>query len=163
FSYVVTPPGGFFLWQAQRAHQAPDHHRFVLRVIDEFYRLDHGSKVALHNIRRTIDKAPPRHDAQTLKGDSEVEKVGQNAESLPLQLRAKRIAEIGPIDNPACCKCLGHHRLIADDPKLNVPSVRLESPGTKAQHPEHPPPAADTLPADPFALEIRRRANIGRD
>ena len=36
---------------------------FVLRVVDEFYRLDHRSDGALNNIRRAIDKAPPRHNS----------------------------------------------------------------------------------------------------
>ena len=94
---------------------------------------------------------------------SKLEKICQDAETLPLQLSPKRIAEIRPVNNTARCKGLGHHRLIADDPKLNVVSFRIESPVIKSQHAEHPHTAADTLHADSFALEIRRRLDVGSD
>src|SRR4029077_13341466 len=49
------------------------------------------------------------------------------------------------------------------DPKLNVVSFRVESPVIERQHAEHPHTPTDTLHADLFAFEIRRRANIGRN
>src|SRR4029434_1061814 len=111
----------------------------------------------------TIDKAPPRHDTQPLKRDAQLEKISQHAKSLPLQLSPKSVAEICPVNDTARCQGLRHHRLIADDPKLNVVSFRIKSPVIKSQHAEHPHTAADTLHADPFALELRGRVDVGGD
>src|SRR4029077_19390092 len=81
--------------------------------------------------------------------------------TLPLKLRTKHTAEIRPIDNPARCKGLGHDRLIADDAKLNIVALGIESPVVEGQHAEHPDAPSDALHADLFALEIRRSLDVG--
>src|SRR5262249_45588987 len=106
---------------------------------------------------------PLRHDSQALKRDAKLEQIRQNAKSLPLQLRAKRITEIGPVDNPARRQRLRHHRLIADDSELNVVPLRIESPVIERQHTEHPHAAANALATDLFPLETRGFFNMGAD
>src|SRR5439155_8854169 len=136
---------------------------FVLWIIDKSYRLDHRSEIALHGIGRAIDKAPPRHDPQTLKRDAKLEKIGEDAESLPLQLSAERIAKVRAVDNPSGRERLGHNRLVADDAKLNVVPLRIKSPVIERQHAEHPDAAADALHADLFTFEIRRSLDVRRN
>src|SRR5262249_34145852 len=132
----------------------------VLRTIDKFYRLDHRPEITLHGIRGAIDQTPPRHYSQALKRDAELEQIRQNAKSLPLQLRAKRITEIGPVDNPARRQRLRHPGLVADDQKRNFVAPRIEPPVIKRKNAKHQNPTADTLDANLFSLEIRRGLNI---